>query len=294
MTSDNMAAGTNPAANAPVPALTVLVQKLDVMPQLTALCAGFEEGEWRAEQLAGSMMDWLPNFALNFSERQRFDDRTGRRMMVKAAQKVYETEKFHNRGEFGELLLHAVVSEQFDTEPAVSKIFYKDSANDTVKGFDCVHVVIAESALELWLGEAKFYANIDGAIRDVVEELRLHATRDYLRSEFIAIMDKIDPAWPHCNSLKQLLDPNTSLDHVFTRVRVPVLLTYDSDAVGTHTSWADPYRDRFRDEVLAAYETFSSKELPENLLIHLLLVPLKSKKELVEVLDQKLRAWKNI
>ena len=289
-----MTAISHSSADTRVPALSVLVEELDIAPRMSALCAGFEEREWRAEHLAASLMDWLPNFALSYSERQRFNDLTGRRMMLKAAQKVYKTPKYSHRGEFGELLLHAVVSELFNTEPAISKLFYKDSANDTVKGFDCVHVIAEAEALELWLGEVKFYDDLDRAIRDVVKELHDHAGRDYLRSEFLAITDKIDPAWPHGDRLKRLLDPNISLDEVFTRLRVPVLLTYDSQTVAAHTSWEDPYRDRFRDEVLTGYRKFSEKELPENLAIHLLLVPLKSKKVLVKILDEKLRVWQNL
>jgi hypothetical protein len=36
---------------------------------------------------------------------------------------VYTTEKFKRRGEFGELLLHAVIRELWETEPAVSKLY---------------------------------------------------------------------------------------------------------------------------------------------------------------------------
>ena len=34
---------------------------------------------------------------------------------------------------------------------AISKVFFKDSPNDTVKGFDAVHVVESLDGLELWL-----------------------------------------------------------------------------------------------------------------------------------------------
>src|SRR3712207_6996007 len=59
------------------------------------------------------------------------------------------SEKYSKRGEFGELLLHSVIRDVFHSEPAISKIFFKDSANDTVKGFDAVHVVEVEGSLEL-------------------------------------------------------------------------------------------------------------------------------------------------
>ena len=45
---------------------------------------------------------------------------------------------------WGNLVTHSM-RQVFDTIPAISKIFYKDSANDTVKGFDAVHVLNSHS-----------------------------------------------------------------------------------------------------------------------------------------------------
>lgn len=185
---------------------------------VTGLCVGYELGRWRVEQLAKHIMEWLPEFALTYSELEGINSGNMVALMRDAAKKVYATEKFHNRGEFGELFLHAAMRQIFGSLPAISKIFYKSSRNDTVKGFDAVHVVNSGSRLELWLGEAKFYDDITRAIRDVVAELQAHTQRNYLRDEFILIAGKIDPRWPHATELQQLLSPNTSLDDVFDRV----------------------------------------------------------------------------
>ena len=125
----------------------------------------------------------------------------------RAAHNVYTSKKFEKRGEFGELFLHIAIRQVFDSLPAMSKIYYKSANNDPVKGFDEVYVVGEVRDLELWIGEAKFYDNIDGAIRDVVAEIREHTQTDYLRSEFALITNKIDDAWQHANALKKLLDP---------------------------------------------------------------------------------------
>jgi hypothetical protein len=277
----------------PTPLLEVLVQDLDLDPTLSALCAGYELGDWRAAQLADHLFEWLPEFALTFSERERFADTTAVRLLKRAAQVVYATDKYQRRGEFGELLLHAVVRQLFGSVPAISKLFYKDSSNDTVKGFDAVHVVPVNDRLELWLGEVKFYEDVNTAIRDVVAELHDHTRVDYLRSEFALIVNKIDNAWPFSERLKRLLDPTTSLDEVFDCLRIPVLLTYDSNVVSGHESWADPYRERFEEEVRDVCSKFADKDLPD-VTIHLLLVPLKEKRALLAALQAKLEAWRNI
>jgi hypothetical protein len=277
----------------PPPFLTVRVQRLDLTPTLTALCAGYEGGEWRAKALADHMMEWLPEFALNYNERQAFGPSNGVRLLREAAQRVYTTKKFANRGEFGELLLHIAARQVFNTLPAISKIYYKDADNDTVKGFDSVHVLATPTTLELWVGEVKFYQDISAAISDVVQELGAHTAPGYLRREAAAITNKIEPTWPHADRLKKLLDQNTSLDQVFDAMVIPVLLTYNSDAVNAHQRATEEFHAAFQAEVEAHHRTFGRKTLPP-LRVHLFLVPLKDKQELLKHLDEGLRRWQTL
>lgn len=260
----------------------------------TGLCVGYELGIWRAERFAEHLMEWLPEFALTFSELETMHPGNMVALLREAAKKLYATEKFEKRGEFGELILHAAIRQVHGSLPAVSKIFYKTSRNDTVKGFDAVHVVVKDDGLELWLGEAKFYEDVRRAIRDVVEELNAHTERDYLRDEFVLITGKIDENWPHAKDLRKLISPNTSLDQIFTRVCIPVLITYDSPCIASHEACSDAYCVEFEREVKGHYETFCGKELPTNVEIHLFLLPLSQKAELGAQLDQRLRGLQKI
>jgi len=123
---------------------------------LCRLCAGSERGEWRDKQLAEHLVEWLPEFSLTASELKTLNSSNIVELLRRAAHVVYQAEKFNNRGEFGELLLHVAVRQVYNSIPAISKIYYNTAINDTVKDFDAVHVVDAVGDLELWLGEAKF------------------------------------------------------------------------------------------------------------------------------------------
>jgi hypothetical protein len=239
------------------------------------------------------MLEWLPEFALGHTEQQGINAGTAARALRNAAQRVYQTDKFKKRGEFGELLLHIVIRQVHETIPAISKIYYKDSTNSTVKGFDCVHVIVTEGSLELWVGEVKFYKDINKAISDVVKELGNHTKDEYLRREFAAITTKIDPAWPYAEKLKKLIHANTTLDDVFDAICIPVLLTYNSDAVNAHSRDTKEYRKAFEAEIKAHHRVFSGKALPK-VRIHLFLVPLKDKDELIKELDRGLKIWQKI
>ncbi len=259
---------------------------------LSGLCAGFEETQWRCEQLVQHLFDhWLLSFALRHSELTTVDAFNAGELMRRAARAVYQTQRFERRGELGELLLHVAISQVFDASPAISKIYFKDTPNAAIHGFDAVHVVPSGSELELWLGEAKFYTDPGEAIRSAVTSLTAHRNSNYLRNEFAAIVNKIDPSWPYAARLSALLNPATSLDTIFHSICLPVLITYDSEVLASHTMLDDMYRQAVASEWEAIHSEFAARELPRNLKVHLFLIPLATKKALIEAFDKKLQQW---
>jgi hypothetical protein len=272
----------------------IIIHKDDTFPDLHGVCAGFESRQWRKEQLVDYLFEYLPEFALTYSE---FENLTGENVVAKMRQvvmSIYQSEKFKNRGEFGELLLHAIIRETYNTIPAISKIYYKDGPNETVKGFDAVHVVVADDTLELWLGEVKFYNNISNAISDVIEELNQHVEVKYVRNEFVAITNKIDAQWPHADRLKTLLHPHTSLDDVFSNTCIPVLLTYDSSVLTRYDNKCDEYIQEISEEFQKIHKIFCEKLGNFPLTIHLFLFPLNTKIELINSLESKLKIWQSL
>lgn len=276
------------------PFFNIIIHKDDTFPDLHGLCAGFESRQWRKDQLVNYLFEYLPEFALTYSELGNLTSENMVAKMRQVAASIYQSEKFKNRGEFGELLLHAIIREMYDTIPAISKIYYKDGPNETVKGFDAVHVIVTDKALELWLGEVKFYNNISNAISDVIEELNQHIKTRYVRNEFIAITNKIDTEWPHANILKTLLHPNTSLDDVFSNTCIPVLLTYDSSVLTRYDNKCDEYIQEISEEFQRFHKKFCDKLGEFPLTIHLFLFPLNTKAELINSLESKLKIWQSL
>jgi len=271
----------------PKPFFEIIIHDIDRAPGLTGASAGYECKQWRNEAMADYLFEWLPEFALKYSDLEDFNSSTGYRLLRDAARTVYTTEKYAKRGEFGELLLHALIRQVFDSEPAISKIFYKSSMNETVKGFDAVHIVRNGNDLELWLGEAKFYKDIAKAVSAVAPELQAHTQRDYLRDEFVLIDSKIDPGWQHAEALRDLISNRTSLDEIFKRTCLPVLLTYESPCVDRHVEVCEEFQEELAKEFEDEYHRFIDRSLPP-LRIHLFLIPLDKKKHLVEILQEKL------
>ena len=167
--------------------------------------------------------------------------------------------------------------------------------NNTVKGFDCVHVVGQLDSLELWLGEVKFYKHVSPAIRDVVTEINDHLDQDFLRKEFILIGNKLDDRDNYTAAVKKLISERTSLDTIFERICIPVLLTYESTTVQQYNAATTEYIEDFCGEIDNYFNTFCKKigECPP-VRIHLFLLPIEEKERLVNALHEKLQAWQTI
>lgn len=273
--------------NKPEPFFDLVVHDISSSPGITGASSGYEKEAFRNSELADYIIEWLPDFALPYSELEDLNSGSAIRLMKQAAKTVYTTDKYSKRGEFGEILLHALLREVFNSEPAISKIFYKTANNETVKGFDAVHVVENGDELELWLGEVKFYKDAHAAIRDISAEIREHTENDYLRDEFLLISNKIDPKWPHREKLKKLISKRTSLDKIFKRICIPAMLTYESPCVGKNTEICEEFTTELKEEIQRIYEKFSVGELPD-IRVHLFLVPLHQKKDLIDLLHEKL------
>lgn len=273
---------------------SVHCNQLSLQPRLHGVCAGYESGMWRAEQLSRYLMEWLPEFSLSYTERRSINDTNSVAQVRKAAQVVYDTDKYDKRGEFGELLLHALMREAIGTEPAISKIFFKDAVNSTVKGFDAVHVLDTLDGLELWIGEVKFYKNISKAITDVVLELEAHFNDDYLRKEFILITGKLDPNWSSTDRVTDLLHRNRSLDEVVSSIVVPVLLTYDSATTKSFTEASQAYKAALEAELQENHRKFVTKNTLTKVRVELFLFPMASKDDLLNRLNKRLQAARDL
>jgi hypothetical protein len=274
-----------------MPVLQVRVRIGEQVP-LDVLCAGYElKSWWRAEALVEDLLErHLLTFALNFREERAVTSSTALRSIREAALSVYTSDKYQRRGEFGEMLLHGALVDFYGAIPAVSKIYYEDSTNDVVKGFDSVHVVADLTGTTIWLGEAKFYEDLSGAISSVLEDVQKHLAADFLRQEFIFITRKVDDQWPHAEAFRSLVEKSRSLDEIASAIVMPVFLTYDSEAVNAHDVVAKEYVEAVTAEANSALEIFESRlSKPLEVEIRVILVPLKKKAELIKLMDAKLR-----
>ncbi|WP_193627226.1 DUF1837 domain-containing protein [Brevibacterium sp. CFH 10365] len=268
-----------------------------IEPTFSVFCVGYEQTRWRAHELVRDFFRrHLNSFALSFSEWKKIDGDSAAAALARSAKMVYATDNYKRRGEFGELFLHGILRDFYGAEPAVSKIYFLDTPNDTAKGFDAVHVVVNDTGeLDLWLGEAKLYVDMKSAISAVVASLNEHMGNEFLRKEFLAISNKFDDGWEHVEKLKELLDDNTSLDVIVDRLVMPVLLTYQSATIGTYDKVCDPYIADLIVEAKEAWQDFKDK-LPYDfpLAIHFIVLPLEDTKAVRDIAHETLMKYQTL
>ncbi|MGQ0445651.1 MAG: HamA C-terminal domain-containing protein [Beijerinckiaceae bacterium] len=255
----------------------------------TICCAGFELSAWRCVPFAEHLIEWLPEYALPEDELAV----THANMYVKlkqAAIRVYTSEKYGKRGEAGEIALHAICRDYFDTLPVSPRVFYKSATNDVVKAFDLVHARFpAGGGIELWLGESKLYADTREAISEALKSVADHLEQGFLKEQKLLLGPQIPKTTPHYDELMQLFAPQTSLDKFLEAAVFVIGILSNSDACATAKRIDDAYQSALEKEFAVIRDRLAKSGLTKNIRVLLLYVPLANKTALVDAFDAKLK-----
>lgn len=260
---------------------------------LRAYHVGFEQNEFRLTPLVDIISEAIPEFALGPHVGTTVPITELRSRLREAARRVYTTEKYQSRGEFGEVILHLLLRDFFGSTPLISKIYFKDATNSTVHGFDGVHMVVEDNQKQLWLGESKIYTDGLAGVKELAGDLQKHIQRDYLRSEFSLICSKLPPT-PEIDHWRQLLQEHRRLSEILDNICIPMVCTYESKLFQTHTDDSEPYKTQFLSECKNLHITFTSQKASTTVNVILLLLPVPSKQRLVALLDERLKHMQSI
>lgn len=216
--------------------------------------------------------------------------------LAEGARRIYTTDDYQSRGEFGEFILHAFLLDYYKTAPVVCKIAFKTGNNDTVKGFDAVHIQAVGAKIELWLGESKFYTDSNKAITDAVQSIEKHLESSYMRDEFRIILSQVSPNHEFNQRIKSAMSHIRSLDEIRDDIILPIFITYTSKALSKDeyaprrqiselTEEANEIAAKFRRKIQPSTRKYKT---------HLILFPVQDKPQLTETLNNTLTTWRNI
>lgn len=260
---------------------------------MIGLCAGYQASTWRAKQLADHVFKWIPYVALTEEEQLEFNLSNWEDLISHAAAKIYKTEKTKARGEIGEILLHIACLLNLGVQPLICKLVLKTSSNETVKGFDGVHLLLkADGSFKILLGESKIYSNPRRGISEAVDSLKKHILPEFLDTEKAMLLSHIPHSMRSNSALLNIFRRQTSSDTLLKNAIFPVLISYNSDTAQKHTRICESFEAEIRQELEYLREYFA-EECGANIGIEIILIfiPLATKQAVIARFDQKLQAY---
>lgn len=267
------------------------------------------------------IFDEIPNFALGKIKAQEISKDSPRKAVKQSMQLLYQVkevqeanidylggkmtekseDKYLKRGEFGELILYYLLDKKLSKPQLISKIYFKDSFNSVVHGFDAVHY--EKETSQLWIGESKFYKDGSSALRNLSDDLYSHFNVNFFNQEFTIINNRFKDLGIEDDNIKNLIDPETKFLSKLININACFFALFDSEIIdtflfeeGTDCPDSEFLKDLnqlardAREKFNTQNKEFKNKE---SLRIHLFLFPVVSKYELVKKLHEKLKKEQN-
>ncbi len=269
------------------------------------------------EDWSEEIFDQIASFAFGKGrELERADTSSPRRAHIKGRKLLYEIkeikeandyytgtqftendDKYIKRGEFGELILYYLLSVKLNKPQLIPKLYFKDSYNSVVHGFDAVHY--DPDTNNLWIGESKFYKNKNSALTELADDLVKHFNIDFFNQEFTIINNRFNDLNINNNDIKKIIDPEGRFISKLIKINACFFALFDSNILKTFKfkEGTDEVSDEFKlklseamKKTRAAFDDkISNFPNKNNLKIHLFLFPVESKNELVRKLHLKLK-----
>lgn len=278
-------------ASFPLPAK--LLQRIVDLPgdrHSIVLCPDFELGSWRYKQLAEHLFDWLPDVALRPKEREAFLFEPNK-TLARSCRRLFDTADPSKRGEVGEILLHAACRQEYGTAPFVARLFYKMRSNDSVTSVDVVHVLMnEENKLELWLGEAKLYDDVQAARYKALASVEPLWDSEFLTEMKALIGPKIDEQAPFEKELSWLFEEETSLDQIISRIVVPICIAADFDDTKSSSNRSEEYITSVAAELKSA-KAYLEERIPAEVSFVVIFIPLDCKTKLENAINDRVQSY---
>jgi len=257
--------------------------------QSQLFCAGFDGGTWRCKEFAFHLAEWLPDYALR-EEELSFHHGNSLLKHNQAAVRVYTSDKYENRGEVGEIALHAICRDFYNTIPISPRVFYKSASNDVIKAFDMVHARFPQAGgFEIWLGESKIYKQAAPAIADAIKSVTAHIDAGFLKNEKILLGPQIPKSTPNYEQISKLFSKNGKIDEFLSAAVFAIGILCNSKTAASATKADLSYITGAKAELDALSAAVHKSGLADKIRIAVFYIPLPDKAEIVKAFDTRLK-----
>lgn len=275
---------------------------------LISLVNGFEEGHWMKKNFQNFIYNNIAETALKAEERIKIvndsysclvESAKHLRLIDKDGADEDAKKKDKGRGsEIAEIVLYGIMKHHFNAIPAIPKIYYKQNDNMNAFGDDSVHIVLTkENDFQIWLGEAKFYNDLDDKrFNEPLNSIAQMLNSAIIRKELgiLTGLNELDIVLSNTpeilEKVKSTLKNFTSVDEIKKRLHVPILLLHECEITNGATTLSEEYKNRIIKYHYERATNFFKKQIVkfndypdyDKIHFHLILFPVPNKSEIVE------------
>ena len=277
--------------------------------KVLSLLNDFEDGKWRFQKFQNFIWDNIIETALSQDEKEKLAGQY-KSSLVEAAKNLRLTDKENERGkgsELAEILLYGIMKHHYKGLPAVPKIFYKQNNQDNAKGADSVHIVLEDNDdFSIWLGEAKFYKDLNAAMGAAIDSIKEALETEKLKKEnrIITGLNDIDKLLENNKGLKDkiksFLNNGNSIANFEPRLHIPILLLYECEKTKNNTTMSDEYRTEIKEFHISKAREYFDKQIEQlnsipqytDIKFHLILFPVPNKQDIVDKFISNVKFYK--
>lgn len=273
----------------------------------------FENGEWRYTKFQNFIWDNIKETALSYKERLALISEGEDSVLTEAAKKLRlldeDKEDTGKGSEIAEIILYGIMRKYYKALPIVPKIFYKQNRQDYAKGSDSIHIIIeGEKQFSLWLGEAKFYDNIENArLTVIIQSVKNSLALDKLKKEnsIITNISDINYFTEISDELKEyicnVLSQDMSIDLIKPILNIPILLLYECEITKSCTQMSDEYKTKLIDYHKERATEYFKRQIAKcsdihmysEIKFHIILFPVASKERIVNKFVTKAHVYRS-
>lgn len=269
---------------------------------ILSIANDFESNKWRINKFENFILNHIQETALTKKEIEALD---GKHWSI-IKKSISNLKIDENISELGEIFLYGVLKEYYNALPIVPKIFYKQNKNDYVKGADGVHITLCSSGkYHLWLGESKFYSDLDSAINSACNSVFEMLQDEKLRKENSIITnlnDIKDFLGDNSESFIKMLSDRVSLDEIKKILHIPISIIYECKYTQTHlrkqpVEFDSTYKNilinkhKEKCEIMSQKLNNKLKNIPfvEKIKFHIIVFPIPNKQEIIQQIRNKFK-----
>jgi hypothetical protein len=164
--------------------------------------------------------------------------------------------------------------------------------NDSVTSVDVVHVLHSNETgkIELWLGEAKLYDDVQSARYRALTSVEPLWDSEFLVEMKALIGPKIDEEAPHEQELAWLFKEETSLDEIVSRLVIPICIAADFSETIEATTRSAEYIASVEKELMAA-KSYMEDRIPVEVNFVVIFVPMDCKNKLEVAVNDRVKSY---